>query len=126
MHGYTYSAHPLACAAANATLALYERDRLFERAASLEGYLENAAHALQGARHVIDIRNIGLVAGIELEPRPGAPGKRAFELFLKCFAKGVMVRATGDIIAVSPPLIVEKAQIDRIFATIAEAIKTVE
>ncbi len=126
MHGYTYSAHPLACAAANATLALYERDKLFDRAASLESYMENAAHALKGSKHVIDIRNIGLVAGIELEPRPGAPGKRAFELFLKCFAKGVMVRATGDIIAISPPLIIEKAQIDRIFATLADEIKTID
>ena len=126
MHGYTYSGHPLACAAVNATLALYERDRLFERAASLEGYMENAAHALKGSKYVIDIRNIGLVAAIEMQPRPGAPGKRGYELFTRCFAKGVLVRATADTIAISPPLIVEKAQIDRIFATIAEEIKTID
>ena len=126
MHGYTYSGHPLACAAVNATLALYERDRLFERAASLESHMENAAHALKGSKHVIDIRNIGLVAAIEMEPRPGAPGKRGYELFTRCFAKGVLVRATADTIAISPPLIVEKAQIDRIFATIAEEIKTLD
>jgi beta-alanine--pyruvate transaminase len=126
MHGYTYSAHPLACAAANATLALYERDQLFARAGRMAPYFENAAHALKGARHVIDIRNYGLVAAIELEPRAGGAGKRAYEALVKCFGKGLLIRTTGDIIAVSPPLIVEEAQIDRIFSTIGEVIASID
>jgi beta-alanine--pyruvate transaminase len=126
MHGYTYSAHPVACAAANATLALYERDRLFERAGEMAPYFEAAAHALKSAKHVIDIRNYGLVAGIEMEPRAGASGKRGYEALTKCFAKGLLVRTTGDIIAVSPPLIVEKSHIDRIFSTIAEVLATID
>ena len=126
MHGYTYSAHPVACAAANATLALYEREQLFQRAGAMAPYFEAAAHALKGARHVIDVRNFGLVAGIEMESRPGAAGKRGYEALTKCFAKGLLVRTTGDIIAVSPPLIVEKAQIDRIFSTIAEVLATID
>jgi beta-alanine--pyruvate transaminase len=126
MHGYTYSAHPVACAAANATLALYERDRLFERAGEMAPYFEAAAHALKSAKHVIDIRNYGLVAGIEMEPRAGAPAKRGYEALTRCFAKGLLVRTTGDIIAVSPPLIVEKSQIDRIFSTIAEVLATID
>src|SRR3546814_3559855 len=88
------------------------RDGLFDRANELAAYWEDAAHSLKGARHVIDIRAIGLVAGIELEPRPGAPTARAMELFHACFDNGLLVRATGDIIALSPPLIVEKPQID--------------
>jgi len=119
-HGYTYSGHPLASAAGLATLDLYARDGLFDRAIELGSYWEDAAHSLKSARHVIDIRTIGLVAGIELEPRPGAPTARAMELFHACFDNGLLVRATGDIIALSPPLIVEKAQIDEMFGKIGE------
>jgi len=124
-HGYTYSGHPLAAAAGLATLALYKSEGLFERAASLESYWEDAIHSLKGSPHVIDLRNIGLVGGIELEPRPGAPAARAFETFLKCFEAGVMVRSTGDTLAVSPPLIIEKSQIDQIVSTIASTLRTV-
>ena len=124
-HGYTYSGHPLAAAAGLATLEIYKSEGLFERAASLEPYWADAVHALRGNPHIVDLRNIGLVAGIELEPRPGAPGARAFETFLKCFEHGLMVRSTGDTIALSPPLIIEKEQIDKIFDTVSAALKTV-
>ncbi len=126
MHGYTYSAHPVACAAANATLALYEREQLFQRAASLAPKFEAAAHALKGAKNVIDIRNFGLVAAIEVAPREGQAGKRGYEALVKCFGKGLLVRTTGDIIAVSPPLIVDDAQIDRIFSTISEVLASID
>lgn len=119
-HGYTYSGHPVACAAALATLDLYERDGLFHRAEELGSYWADAAHGLRGLPHVIDVRTIGLVAGIELQPRPGAPTKRAMELFHACFDNGLLVRATGDIIALSPPLIVERAHIDQMFGMLAE------
>lgn len=121
-HGYTYSAHPLACAASVATLDLYRDEGLFQRAASLAPRFEEKAHALRGTRHIKDIRNLGLVAGIELDSRPGAPGARGMDVFLKCWEKGVLVRFTGDIIAVSPPLIISEAEIDRLFATIGDAI----
>jgi beta-alanine--pyruvate transaminase len=123
-HGYTYSGHPLAAAAAIATLDLFEEEALFERGASLAPYLEDAAHSLKGLPHVIDVRNIGLVTGIELEPIPGKPTARAFEAFLRAYEQGVLIRTTGDTIALSPPLIIEKAHIDRIFGTIAEVLKT--
>jgi beta-alanine--pyruvate transaminase len=122
-HGYTYSAHPLACAASLATLDLYRREALFERAAEMSPLFEDGAHSLKGLPHVKDIRNLGLVAGIELEPRPGAPGQRGMEVFLECWKQGVMVRVTGDIIAVSPPLIVEGPHIDQLFGTMARAIQ---
>jgi len=125
-HGYTYSAHPLACAAGMAALDIYAEEDLFGRARSLSGYFGDAAHGLQGARHVIDIRNLGLVAGIELEPRSGAPGARAMAVFHRCFDEGLLVRVTGDIIALSPPLIVERAQIDEIFAKIADVLARTE
>lgn len=125
-HGYTYSGHPLAAAAGLATLDLYRTEGLFERAASLESYWADAVHSLRGLPHVIDIRNIGIVAGVELEVRAGAPGARGFETFLKCFEAGVMVRCTADTIALSPPLIVERSQIDQIFETLAEALKKVD
>src|SRR5690606_11113264 len=107
-HGYTYSAHPLAAAAILATLDLYRREQLFTRARTLAPAFEAAAHTLKGAPNVIDVRNIGLVAGIELAPRDGAPGARAAEAFQKCFDSGLMVRYTGDTLAVSPPLIIEE------------------
>ncbi len=125
-HGYTYSGHPLAAAAGLATLEIYRTEGLFERAASLESYWADAVHSLRGRRHVIDCRNIGIVAGIELEARPGAVGARGFETFLKCFEAGLMVRSTADTIALSPPLIVEKPQIDRMFETVAAALERVE
>jgi len=119
-HGYTYSAHPLAMAAAIATLQLYEREQLFARARSLAAQFENAAHALRGVAHVRDIRNLGLVAGIELEPRASQPGGRGYEVFLRCLERGVLVRHTGDTLALSPPLIIEPAQIEQLFGTLAE------
>lgn len=123
-HGYTYSAHPLASAAAIATIDVYRSEQLFERAASMAPYFEEAAHSLKGLPYVKDIRNLGLVCGIELEGIPGKPTARAFDIFLKCFwDKGVMVRTTGDIIALSPPLIIEKPQIDQLFGTIGDLLK---
>jgi beta-alanine--pyruvate transaminase len=125
-HGYTYSGHPVACAAGIGTLDTYEDEGLLTRAASLEKYWEDAAHALKGARHVVDIRNCGLIAAIELEPRARAPGRRAYEAFVKAFESGVLIRVTGDIIALSPPLIVEKPQIDRLFSCVREVLQAVE
>lgn len=121
-HGYTYSAHPLACAAGIATLDTFAEEDLFARAASLAGYWQDAMHSLKDARHVIDIRNIGLIAGIELEPRPGKPTERALEAYETCFDRGLLIRVTGDIIALSPPLIVEKDQIDRMVAMIRDTL----
>ena len=123
-HGYTYSAHPLACAAGLATLGIYQRDGLLGRAKSLAAYWEDAAHGLRGLPHVIDVRNYGLIVGIEFEPKAGASGARAFEIYLKCFERGVLVRTTGDILAMSPPLIIEKSHIDQLFGTIAEVLKS--
>ena len=125
-HGYTYSAHPAACAAALATLDIYAREGLLTRAAALAPQWEEAVHSLRGASKVIDVRNYGLIGAAELDPRPGKPGARAFEVFLKCFEQGVMVRQTGDTIAMSPPLIIEPAQIARIVQTVSEAIRDVD
>ena len=125
-HGYTYSAHPLACAAAIATLDLYVAEGLFARAARLAPYFAAAAHGLRGHRHVVDVRNLGLVAGIELAPRDGAPGARATEVFHHAFDSGLLVRATGDIIALSPPLIVSEAQIDEMFGRVGEILAEID
>ena len=125
-HGYTYSGHPLACAAGLAALNIYRDEGLFERAESLSGYFEDAVHGLKSSSRVIDVRNIGLVAGIELEPREGKPTARAFDAFLELYERGILVRTTGDTIALSPPLIVEKAQIDRIVETIDEVLKVID
>ncbi|HMN77030.1 MAG TPA: aspartate aminotransferase family protein [Burkholderiaceae bacterium] len=122
-HGYTYSAHPLACAAALGALDTYTESGLLTRGAQMAPYLENALHALKGLPHVIDIRNIGLVGGIELAPIDGQPGKRAFDVFLKCWERGVLIRTTGDTIALSPPLIIEKSHIDEIVGTIADVLR---
>ncbi|HUG03636.1 MAG TPA: aspartate aminotransferase family protein [Steroidobacteraceae bacterium] len=124
-HGYTYSAHPVACAAGLATQRLY-RAGLFEQARSMAPYWSDAVHALKGRRHVIDLRAYGLVAGIELEPRAGAPGARGYEALVRAFEAGVLVRTTGDTIALSPPLIVERTQIDRIFEVLASIIDGLE
>ena len=125
-HGYTYSSHVLACAASIATLDTYRDEGLFERAAELSPYFEEAAHSLEDLGHVVDIRNLGMVAGIELAPRPGSPGARGYEVFVACYEAGVLVRATGDILAISPPLIISRAQIDEVFAALRAAILKVQ
>jgi beta-alanine--pyruvate transaminase len=125
-HGYTYSGHPLACAALLATQKLFAEERLFERARQMEPVWEAALHSLKGARHVIDIRNFGLVGGIELQPRPGSPGARALQAHVGCFEAGVLVRMTGDILALSPPLIVERDQIERIVETIRDVLARID
>jgi beta-alanine--pyruvate transaminase len=125
-HGYTYSAHPLACAAGIATLQLYKDEKLFERAAKMAPLLEAKLHSLKGARHVIDIRNQGLVGAVELASRPGAAGARAFETYLKCWEKSVMIRSTGDILAIAPALIVEEAQLDEIIETVRSVLEKVD
>ena len=122
-HGYTYSGHPLACAAGLATLNVYRDDKLFQRAAGLASYWESAVHSLKGLPYVVDLRNLGLLAGIELDSRPGKPSERGFEAFLKCFEKGVLVRAAGDVIALSPPLIIEKPEIEQLISVITEVLK---
>ena len=113
-HGYTYSGHPAACAAGLATLDIYAREGLLTRAADLAAYWEDAVHSLRGLPHVIDIRNLGLVAGIELAARADGVGKRAYDAFVACFKAGQLIRVTGDIIALSPPLTIETAQIDEL------------
>jgi len=122
-HGYTYSGHPLAAAAAIATLELHKTEDLPGRARAIEPYWQDAVHSLRGAPGVVDVRDIGLIGGIELAPRPGRPGVRATAVFRRCFDAGVLVRVTGDIVALSPPLIVERAHVDRIVGTLAEAIR---
>ncbi len=122
-HGYTYSGHPLASAAAIASVDLHKSDDLAGRAAAMEGYFEDGAHSMKGLPNVIDVRNMGLVAGIELQSRAGKPTERAMKIFHRCFDEGVLIRTTGDIIALSPPLIVERSHVDRMFGTIAEAIR---
>ncbi|MEY4468311.1 MAG: hypothetical protein RIR21_2105 [Pseudomonadota bacterium] len=126
-HGYTYSGHPLACAAAIATMQVYKDEKLFERAASMSAAFEHAAHQLNGLPHVKDIRNLGMVCGIELEPLPGKPTARAYEVFERCFwEKNLLIRTTGDIIALSPPLIINHEQIDTLFSTLAEVIQSIK
>jgi beta-alanine--pyruvate transaminase len=124
-HGYTYSAHPLACAAALGTLDTYAEEGLLTRAAQMEGYFADAVHSLKGLPNVIDIRNLGLVGGIELAPAAGEPGKRGFAVFLDAWERGVFLRTTADTIALSPPLIVEKAHIDQMVGTLADCLKRV-
>ena len=124
-HGYTYSGHPLAAAAGLATLDIYKDEGLFERGQELAGYWEDAMHSFNGLPHVIDVRNLGIIGGIELEPIDGEPTKRAVDCFLDCYENGLLIRTTGDIIALSPPLILETAHIDRIADTLSTAIKRV-
>jgi beta-alanine--pyruvate transaminase len=123
-HGYTYSGHPLAAAAACATLDLYRDEELFKRVAELAPYWEDAAHSLRGLNHVIDIRTIGLVAGIELQPLADKPGARAFEAFIRAYEKNLLIRITGDTIALSPSFIIDKQQIDQLFDTLRGVLKT--
>jgi len=122
-HGYTYSGHPLACAACIATLDTYREEGLLTRAAELAPYWEEAVHSLRGLPHVIDIRNIGLIGAIEFEPAPGAPGQRAHTRFVEAFNKGLLVRATGDTIALAPPLIIEKTEIDQLIGIMAAVLR---
>lgn len=120
-HGYTYSGHPVACAASLATLDIYESEGLFNRVKTLAPHWETAAHSLKGTKHVIDIRNLGLLAGIELAPTD-QPGERGAEVFRRCFDRGVFLRAAGDTIVLSPPLIIEPSQIEQIFETLADVL----
>ena len=122
-HGYTYSGHPVAAAAGVATLDLYREERLFERANDLAPYWEETMHSLRSLSNVIDIRNMGLVAGIELSSIPGKVGARAYDVFVRAFQKGLLIRTTGDIIALSPPLIVEKEHIAEMATKLSEAIR---
>ncbi|HZH46740.1 MAG TPA: aminotransferase class III-fold pyridoxal phosphate-dependent enzyme, partial [Roseococcus sp.] len=122
-HGYTYSGHPLAAAAAIATMELHRSDDLPGRARAIETEWQDAAHSMRDLPHVTDVRDFGLIAGIEMEPRPGAAGQRALDVFRRCFDDGVLVRVTGDIVALSPPLIVEGPHMDRIFGTLSDAIR---
>lgn len=123
-HGYTYSGHPLACAAAIATIDVFKEEQLFERAAEMSPHFEEAAHQLKGLPYVKDIRNLGMVCGIELESAPGKAGARAFDAFLRCFwEKNVLIRTTGDIIALSPPLTIDRNQIEELFAAIADVLQ---
>jgi beta-alanine--pyruvate transaminase len=123
-HGYTYSGNPVAAAAAIGTLDTYEEEGLLTRGAELAPYWEERLHALRGLPHIIDIRNLGLIGAIELEPIAGEPTKRAFTAFIEAFEKGLMIRTTGDIIALSPPLIIDKSEIDFIFDTLGGILKT--
>ena len=123
-HGYTYSGNPIASAAGIATLETYREEALFERAAAIAPYWEEALHALKGLPYVTDIRNMGLIGAVELDPIAGEPTKRAFNAFLAAYDKGILIRTTGDIIALSPPLIIERPQIDELIGTLAGVLKT--
>lgn len=123
-HGYTYSGHPMACAASIGTLDTYADEGLLTRAAELAPYWEERLHALQGLPHVIDIRNIGLVGAIEFEPVAGEPTKRAFDRFVRAFEHNILIRQTGDIIALSPPLIISKDEVDHLLDTLTMVLKT--
>jgi beta-alanine--pyruvate transaminase len=122
-HGYTYSGHPLACAAAMATLDVYEEEGLFANAKHLASYWEDGVHSLKGLPHVIDLRNLGLVAAIELESIPGKPSVRGMDCLQRCFDKGLLIRVTGDIIALSPPLMIQKEHIDQMFEILAGVLR---
>ena len=122
-HGYTYSGHPVAAAAACATVDLYREECLFERAAAIAPYFEQALHSLKGLPNLIDIRNLGLIGVIEVAARPGKVGARAFDAFTDCYANGLLVRPAGDTLALSPPLIVEKIHIDQMISTLGAALK---
>ena len=124
-HGYTYSAHPLAVAAGLATLDIYRDENLFERSAELAPTFEDAMHDMADAPNVIDVRNIGLMGAVELAPREGEPGKRGFDVFLECFAQGLYLRASGDALALSPPLIVKEDEMLEMAAILKKAIQTV-
>ncbi|MGH8698333.1 MAG: aminotransferase class III-fold pyridoxal phosphate-dependent enzyme, partial [Burkholderiales bacterium] len=121
-HGYTYSGHPLAAAAALATLDTYAEERLFDRPNELAAYFEDGVHSLEGLPNVVDCRNLQLIGAVELRPRPGAPGARATEVFARCWDRGVFVRPIGDTLAFCPPLIAGKQHLDTLFGVVAETI----
>jgi beta-alanine--pyruvate transaminase len=125
-HGYTYSGHPLAAAAGLASLEVYKEEGLFGNAAMLAERWADDLHGLRGVKHIKDLRNLGLIAGIELEPRPHAPGARGYEVFTKAWEKGLLIRVTADTIALSPPLILDEGHIDRIMQTLKESIEAVD
>ncbi len=125
-HGYTYSGNPIASAAALATLDTYKEEGLLTRGEELAPYWEDALHSLKGEPNVIDIRNIGLIGAIELQPIAGQPTKRAFSAFVKAFERGALIRTTGDIIALSPPLIITKGQINELIDHVREVLRAVE
>jgi beta-alanine--pyruvate transaminase len=125
-HGYTYSGNPIASAAGIATLEVYKEEALFERAAEIAPYWEEALHSLRDHRHVIDVRNMGLIGSVELDPIAGEPTKRAFSAFLAAYDKNILIRTTGDIIAMSPPLMIEKHHIDTLIGTLADVLKTLD
>ena len=122
-HGYTYSAHPVACAAGLAVQEIYAREGLLTRALDMAEYWADAVHSLKGRPHVIDLRNLGLIGAIELESIPGKAGARGYDMFVRAFQKGLLVRVTGDIIALSPPLIIERKHIDEAFGILAEVLR---
>jgi len=124
-HGYTYSGNPMASAAGIGTLDTYEEEGLLGRAKELGPIWEDALHSLEGLPNVIDVRNYGLIGAVELEPIPGSPAKRAFDVFLEAFDKGLLIRATGDTIALSPPLIISEGEISRLVDTLGAALTAV-
>ena len=125
-HGYTYSGHPVACAAALATLDIYQEEGLFDNAAHMAPIIEEAAHSLKGTKHIIDIRNLGVIAALELEPKGNAVGARGFETMKKAWDLGLMVRANGDTLAFSPPLIINENQVDEMFTKVKKALEQVD
>jgi beta-alanine--pyruvate transaminase len=125
-HGYTYSGHPVACAAGMAVLDIYEREGLLTRVSSTAKAWEDALHGLRDCAHVIDIRNMGLTGAIELQSRPGKVGERAYEALVGAFAKGLMIRTSGDNIALSPPLIAEQAHFDRLAETLRDVLNGID
>ena len=123
-HGYTYSGHPVACAGAIATLELFEKEKLFERAGEMGPVLGDAFHStFKGLPNVIGIRSLGLAAAVELAPIAGSPGKRGYDIFLDCFHRGALVRPAGDVLVIAPPYIVEKSHIDTLVNTLADSIR---
>ena len=121
-HGYTYSAHPVACAAGVAALDVLVKEKAIERVRELEPYFEGVVHGLKGTKHVTDIRNFGLAAGLTIAPVPGEPARRPYDVAMKCFAAGVYVRYGGDTIQIAPPFIIEKSEIDRLVSVLGDAL----
>ena len=124
-HGYTYSGHPVACAAGLAALEIFEREKLADRVRDLAPHFEDALHGLRGARHITDIRNFGLAGALQIDPAPGEPARRPFEIALACWEKGLYVRWAGDTVAMGPPFICEKHQIDEAFNILSDCIAKV-
>ncbi len=124
-HGYTYSAHPVACAAGLAALTVFEQDGMNQRCRALSPYFEDAVHSLKGLPQVVDIRNFGLCAGIQIEPLPGEPARRPFEISMRCWERGLYLRYGGDVITLAPPFVAERADIDFMIDVLQEAIQAV-